>query len=505
MPVEPVTRALVLRQVDYGEADRIVSLLTADRGRVETRIPQARRSRKRFGGLDLFVLAEVRFSPRKGAPRLEEARPLRSFTHIRDDLERLALAAYAAELLLQASAEDHHSPDLYRLALAAMESLDREPGEPTGGHGWARGFELKLLHVQGSRPSLRRCAASGVVPDPPIYWSVLCGGVLSAAMREEDPLARPIAADVVGRLDQALHTPLAEQTGLDWSDRQAREARAAMRDFVGEHVGGRDKALRFLEQLLPLTLLLLALVGCQPWEPPSQVRLQGYLFNTPDPTNLDGETDLAFAVPGAVGDAWNDVGERVADSSNPYSDHPSWHRVEGLPPTAGIHLVFQPPEEPVDEVAYVTTVLSGRTAAADLFVDPGVLHIWSRADVDNWTNGWFDAVAEPDAVRPTFDVAVPDEGGVAVGQVADAAGYLGLRLLFRDLDGQEVEAWYTDDDGLPIKGDGLSADGGFAVFGLAPGPVQVHLVDDDGAARAGTFLTRFEEDGITSLFGFAVQ
>lgn len=504
MPAGSTTSALVLRQVDYGEADRIVSLLTPDLGRVETRIPQARRSRKRFGGLDLFVLAEVRFSARKGAPRLEEARPIRSFSRIGEDVIRLALAGRAAELLLQAAPEGQASPELFRLAVAALESLDVEGEAETGGHGWARAFELKLLHVLGSRPSLRRCVATGGPPGTPMLWSVRCGGVLSAVMRDEDPLARPIAADVVGLLDRALHAPLASQADIAWSDRQTREAGAAMRDFVGEHVGGRDRALRFLEQLLPLTLLALALAGCPAWEPPEQVRLQGYLFNTPDPTNLDGEVDLAFVVVGAEGDAWNDVGDRIIASTTPYSDAPSWHRFEGLPPTAGVHLVFQPPDEPADEVEYITTVLSGTTAAADLYVDPGVFHIWSRADVDAWTTGWFDAVADPDAPRPTFDPAVADEGGMAVGQVVDPGDQPGLRLVFRDLSGLEREAWYTDEDGLPTKGDGLSADGGFAVFGLAAGPVQVRLLDADGTERGGTFATRFEEDAITSLFGFGV-
>jgi len=232
------------------------------------------------------------------------------------------------------------------------------------------------------------------------------------------------------------------------------------------------------------------------------VRLQGYLFNTPDPLDDEGEANLAFAVPGSEGDAWNDVGERLSESTHPYSDHPSWHRFEGLPPTAGVHLVFQPPEDPVDEVQYVTTVLSGRTAAADLYVDAGVLHIWSRADVDFWIAGWFDAVAEPDAVRPTLDPDVPGEGGLAVGRVTDPVE--GTRLFFRDPEGAEVEAWYTDGEGQPIKGDGVSADGGFAAFGLTPGPLTVRLVDADGDELAGGFVTRCEEDAITSLFGFAV-
>jgi hypothetical protein len=169
-----------------------------------------------------------------------------------------------------------------------------------------------------------------------------------------------------------------------------------------------------------------------------------------------------------------------------------------------VHLVFQPPEDPIDEVQYTTTVVSGQTAVDDLFVDAGVFHIWSLADAGLWTAGWFDAVAEPAADRPSFDPEIPDEGGIAVGQVSDAADHLGLRLLFRDTAERETEAWYTDDAGEPVKGDGLSADGGFAVFGLPAGPIQVIVLEADGSRRAGSFMTRFEEDGVTSLFGFQV-
>ena len=124
-----ILRALVLRQVDYGEADRIVSLLSAERGRIETRVPGVRKSRKRFGGLDLYVLAEFEFQQRRGRSGLKSAQILNSWLGVRESIERLALAAYAAELLVQAVPEEAPAGEAFRLAEAAFTSLDHGDGE----------------------------------------------------------------------------------------------------------------------------------------------------------------------------------------------------------------------------------------------------------------------------------------------------------------------------------------------------------------------------------------
>ena len=497
-------RALVLRQVDYRDSDRILTLLAEDGSRLDVKAPRARSSRKRFGGLDLFVLADVDVHTGRGAPRLNGATIERDFAGIRGDVVRLALASYAAELLAAAAQEGHEAADLFRLAVAAFGSLDVSGDDDRGGAGWARALELKLLHVLGVRPSLRACAACGERPVPPVHWSVAAGGVLSGDCRDGDRLARRIPEGVVALLDRALHLPLSDQAQVHWPRREAAEAASAMRGFVGQHVAVRERALRFLEQVLPLTLLEVALLaGCTQYEPPSEVRLQGYLFNTFDvPT--DGDLPISLTVPDASGTAWSDGGELLVESATPFSDAPSWHRFSALSPNSSVQVVFDPPRIPVDEVEYVTTVLTGRTATEDLYVDPGAFVLWPRATVDAWVTAWFDEVPGALMDPPTFDPELPGEGGMAVGRVADAAEFEGYRLIFRDPAGFDREAWYTDEDGDAIEGDALSAEGGFAVFGLGAGPIEVIVRRPDDTVLERTFTTRFQEDGVTSLFGFTI-
>lgn len=496
-------RAFLLRQTNYRDSDRIVTLLTDEGARLDIKIPRARSSRKRFGGLDLFVLADLVLETR-GAPRLKEATPVRSFDGIRLDVVRLALASYAAELLVVAAQPEHPAPDLFRLTEAAFDSLDDpDPAFDVGGLGWARGFELKLGHVLGVRPSLRQCAACGEPAAPPLGWSVAAGGVLSGDCRQEDPLARTVTPDVIARLDEALRRPLKEQAAVPWTHRDRRDARSVMRAFVVEHVGVRERALAFLDQVAPLLLvgLVLLLGGCTAYVPPEDVRVQGWLLNTPDPP--EGGTLEALTVSGASADAFGDNGTLLVEGANPFSDFDNYWRFDPLPPETAVHLVFTPPEVAEDEVGYVRTVLSGRTAIEDLFVDDGTFHLWSRADALTWVLDWRE-VTDPTILGPTFDPELEGEGGIAYGQVANAAAFEGYRIVVRDAAGVDRGAFYTDADGAPIEGEGLSAEGTFVVLGLSPGPAEVIVGRPDASTLERSFTTRIEEDGVTSLVGFAI-
>jgi recombinational DNA repair protein (RecF pathway) len=93
-------RAVVLRSVDYGERDKVVTLLSRERGKLSAFARGARASRRRFGGvLEPFTLVAAEVSERGGDLwGLEDAAVERAFGAIRGDLLRIACASYAVEL-----------------------------------------------------------------------------------------------------------------------------------------------------------------------------------------------------------------------------------------------------------------------------------------------------------------------------------------------------------------------------------------------------------------------
>ncbi len=150
-----VSPALVLRHVNYRDADRIVTLFTRDHGLIAGIARGIRRSVKRFGGrLDLFTLVEVTFRTGRGLHHLESATLLDAHMGIRSDLLRIAWAAYLSEMVEKLFGEEQAHEAAFATLLSAMKFLS---GAPDPDEGALRTVELALLMEAGYRPELDAC------------------------------------------------------------------------------------------------------------------------------------------------------------------------------------------------------------------------------------------------------------------------------------------------------------------------------------------------------------
>jgi DNA repair protein RecO (recombination protein O) len=245
--------AVVLRTVDTGEADRVVTLLSRERGKVAAFARGARASRRRFGGaLEPFTLvrAEVRERPGAELLGLDSVTALEAFGGIRADLARIACAAYAVELARELVRDHEPHEDLFDLLAAYLAALDAAPALPAG----LRAFELGALRAAGLLPRLDACARcgetlaqSGSIRLDPAHGGVLCDACGSRAAPGAPRLSRD-AVDVLARLAErglaAAAEPVAPRTG--------REARDALGAFIEHHLGHRLAARRFLDEVGPL-------------------------------------------------------------------------------------------------------------------------------------------------------------------------------------------------------------------------------------------------------------
>lgn len=245
--------AVVLRAVDYGESDRVVTLLSRERGKVSAFARGARASRRRFGGaLEPFTLLAAEARTRAGSDllTLESVAVGRGFGGIRGDLARIACAGYAAELARELVREHQPHEDLFDLLVAYLAALDAAPAIPAA----LRAFELGSLRIAGVMPRLDGCARCGDPLDGvgPIRFDPAHGGALCRrCTASASPGAPALSLDTVrlllrlqeGGLDAAAE-PVAPAAG--------REARAALSAFVEHHLGRRLAARRFLDEVGPL-------------------------------------------------------------------------------------------------------------------------------------------------------------------------------------------------------------------------------------------------------------
>lgn len=144
-------QAIILSSMDYGDSDRIVSLFSLEHGRLKAFAKSARNSKKRFGGsLEQGSSVDALVTVREGGLcRLEKTENCRIFTNLLRQLESMALAMYACDLIEQLTPEGHPLPRLFRLLFSLLEHLDQQ----TATSADRRFFEINLLNILGYRLS----------------------------------------------------------------------------------------------------------------------------------------------------------------------------------------------------------------------------------------------------------------------------------------------------------------------------------------------------------------
>ena len=150
---------LVLREVKFKEADKMLTVLTQEEGKISVRARGALRKSCRFAAASQqFAYSEMTLFLNRGRYYLEEASVVEDFRGLRERFEELALAAYFAELLEAVSDEDSPDPELLRLGLNALFALSRDlyPAKQV-----KAAFELRCACIAGYAPDLVGCHACG--------------------------------------------------------------------------------------------------------------------------------------------------------------------------------------------------------------------------------------------------------------------------------------------------------------------------------------------------------
>lgn len=181
--------AIILKRTDFGEADRILTLITPDLGKLRAVAKGARKpSSRKSGHIELFTHSMLLLAKGRHLDVVTQADTLDSFMPLRENLERLGYAYYLAELVDKFLEEGTENRALYDLLLHALAWLGSPDADPAL---LARYFELHLLQTVGYRPQLFHCVLCGTAIEPvENFFSAEAGGVVDQACAQAQR-ARP--------------------------------------------------------------------------------------------------------------------------------------------------------------------------------------------------------------------------------------------------------------------------------------------------------------------------
>lgn len=169
--------AVVLRHVDYGEADRLLTLFTRQLGKTRALAKGARKiASRKAGHIEPFTYVRLQLAKGRDMPLITQADTVDAYQPLRDDLILTSQAAYVLELLDRFSYEDEsESSAIFRLLTDTLSRLAAK-NDP-----WlvTRYYEMRLLDHLGFRPQLFECANCGreVKPEDQ-FFSFGAGGVI---------------------------------------------------------------------------------------------------------------------------------------------------------------------------------------------------------------------------------------------------------------------------------------------------------------------------------------
>lgn len=249
------SQAIVLRRIEYGDSDLIVSLFTLDAGKLTVIAKSAKKSKKRFPGiLELFNRLAVVFTESQGKriSLLKEAALQDGFDHIRADIRKTAYAAYWVELMNLWIQEGEPQAALYKLLLEVLSALDAGEFRPEILSFY---YQLKFLNSAGFTPHLDACCLCQThcdsIQDDRLTMSLRDGGIVCCECRlaEHSSQTFRLSKGILKQLAWMEQRELSTAARVRFSEHEYKEVLDFLETFVSYHVGKVPKSLTFLKRL----------------------------------------------------------------------------------------------------------------------------------------------------------------------------------------------------------------------------------------------------------------
>jgi DNA repair protein RecO (recombination protein O) len=240
--------AVVLRKVDYGEADRILTLFTRERGKLPAIAKAVRRAKSRMSGqLDVFSHGQMLLAEGRRMDVVTQFQRITRSEGLAADLPRGAAAAVVVEVADKVLEERHPQPELFEVVTGALDHLS-DPS--VGARLELCDFLMRVLAELGYTPALIDCARCGKpIGESGLGFSPIAGGVICAACNANELPSPSIAARSVKvlRVCAAGDRDLFFRLRLDEDDLAALEG--ALEAQLEHHLDRQLKSIDFARRV----------------------------------------------------------------------------------------------------------------------------------------------------------------------------------------------------------------------------------------------------------------
>jgi DNA repair protein RecO (recombination protein O) len=240
--------AIVLRRLDYGDADRILTLLTREYGKLAAIAKGARRSKTRVGSsLDLFGRSRMMLAKGRNLDVVAQVERRGDVRHISGDLLRTAYAGLVTEVADKVLEDRHPVDDVFELVARTLDQLNDPSRSARADAAW---FLMRILELLGYQPQLVDCAGCArPLEEVDAWFSALLGGILCPACGAHDQAGSAVSVTSlkVLRVMAADHGELYDRLRL--TESVLFQLERALEAQLEYHLDRRLKSLEFLRSV----------------------------------------------------------------------------------------------------------------------------------------------------------------------------------------------------------------------------------------------------------------
>ncbi len=245
------TSAIMLRRLEFGEHDLIITFFSSDYGKLSVIAKSAKKSVRRFPGiLELFSVLDLVCTRGRGMPVLQEAALKQPFIRIRSDIKKTAYAGYWAELINTWTEAEEQQLQLYLLFHHVLGELDNGYILP---EALSILFQMQFMSLAGFYPDLRHCGICGIDMDRMkqnrLVFDIVRAETLCEQCVSADSKRVFLSKGTVKQLLWMEHGDLQKAGRVRFTPQSLREGLNFLETFLPYHLGKTPRSLGFLRQI----------------------------------------------------------------------------------------------------------------------------------------------------------------------------------------------------------------------------------------------------------------
>ncbi|HPU21520.1 MAG TPA: DNA repair protein RecO [Thermoclostridium caenicola] len=239
------TKGLVIKEVYVDDADKIITLMTENIGKISVSARGARKNGRQAYGTQILTYGQYILYKGRNSYSLNGCDILTSFFDLANDLERFTYAAHMMELASDACTDDQTTGRVLNLLLHGLNALNkgREPMLISSA------FSMKLAQVCGYPPHVTSCANCHTKELETIYFSFKKCGFICEVCAKNDGDALPVT---IGTAKAILHVLCSDQAGVfsfNLSSENLERFSDISNRYIAERFDKRYEKLNYLKEI----------------------------------------------------------------------------------------------------------------------------------------------------------------------------------------------------------------------------------------------------------------